>query len=67
MIDRDKFYTAEEVAALLRVHPKTVKVWLNAEHLRGARISNRAGWRILGSDLQTFWDERVEAGKETAA
>jgi excisionase family DNA binding protein len=59
MFDPDYIYTAEEIAKLLRVHPQTVKRWLRAGELRGALLADRTGWRVLGRDLQAFWDERA--------
>jgi excisionase family DNA binding protein len=76
MIDQGHFYTTEQVAKLLQVHPQTVKRWLRAGELRGALLADRTGWRVRGSDLQAFWDARLNdgadmsgrqsAGKETA-
>jgi excisionase family DNA binding protein len=59
MIDQDHIYTTDQVAKLLQVHPQTVKRWLRAGELRGALLANRTGWRVLGSDLQAFWDARL--------
>jgi excisionase family DNA binding protein len=50
--------TVEEVAALLKVHPETVRVWLrsrifpNAYHLPG-----RAGWRVPQADIDALKKE----------
>jgi excisionase family DNA binding protein len=59
MFEPEFIYTTEEIAKLLRVHPQTVKRWLRAGELRGALIADRTGWRVLGSDLQSFWDARL--------
>lgn len=64
MIDRDYIYTTEQVAKLFQVHPQTVKRWLRAGELRGALLADRTGWRVLGSDLQAFWDARLNDTKE---
>ncbi len=56
MDERD--LTVHEVAALLKVHPETVRVWLrrrlfpNAYHLPG-----RAGWRIPRQDVEALKKE----------
>jgi excisionase family DNA binding protein len=59
MFDPDFIYTTDEIAKLLRVHPQTVKRWLRAGELRGALLADRTGWRVLGSDLQAFWDAHL--------
>lgn len=49
-----EFLTVPEAAALLRVHPDTVRGWLRDGKLRGTRAPSDIGkprWRILRSDL----------------
>jgi excisionase family DNA binding protein len=66
VINQDFIYTTEQVAKLLQVHPQTVKRWLRAGELRGALLADRTGWRVLGSDLQAFWDARLNDAGTTA-
>jgi excisionase family DNA binding protein len=50
--------TVQEVAALLKLHPETVRVWLrqglfpNAYHL-----PRKAGWRIPREDVEALKKE----------
>lgn len=51
--------TVGELAALLKVHPETVRIWLRFGKFSGAyRLSKRAGWRIPQDTLETFRKER---------
>jgi excisionase family DNA binding protein len=53
-----EYLTATEVADELRVTPNTVRIWLRAGELKGSYLSDRAGWRILREDLDTFVRDR---------
>lgn len=54
----DPELTVEEVAALLRVHPETVRNWLRAGRFpRARRLSRRAGWRIPREDVDALGRE----------
>lgn len=61
---REAYYTPEEVAERLSVHPNTVRLWLR----QGRMSAVRAGrlWRVRESDLQAFLKESrgQEEGKE---
>jgi len=62
MLPMNEYLTAADVAALLRVHPETVKNWLRAGTLSGVILSDRAGWRVRRADVDRFLDERREHG-----
>lgn len=64
-IDREEFFTADEVAEKLKVHVQTVRRWLREGELRGYLLGDRAGYRIRKTDLVTFLEEREE-GKTDA-
>jgi len=51
-----EYLTANEVARRLKVHPRTVKRWLNAGLLKGKLLSDRAGWRVSEEELRRFMD-----------
>lgn len=53
----DQWLTAEEVAAQVRVHLDTVRVWLRTGRLKGSLLSRRAGWRVRQSDLDAFMED----------
>ena len=42
-----------EVAEVLRVHPETVRRWLNSGKLKGYRLGGTSvGWRIPASEIE---------------
>jgi excisionase family DNA binding protein len=60
-MDNEPELTVEEVAALLRVHPETVRNWLRAGRFPHARrLSRRAGWRVPRKDVDALGRERTE-------
>jgi excisionase family DNA binding protein len=48
--------TVDEVAERLRVGAETVRRWLRLGKLKGARLPNKAGWRIHEDDVERFVD-----------
>jgi len=52
----DQHYTIAEVAALLSVHPMTVRQWYTMKHLKVQRVG-RKGVRIAAGELRAFLDE----------
>ena len=50
----DKLLTVDEVAARLRVHAETVRIYLRKRELEGVNRGGRAGWRIPESALKKF-------------
>ncbi len=46
------YYTVEQVATLLSLHPKTVQRYIREGKLRASKIGK--GWRIAGHDLSVF-------------
>jgi excisionase family DNA binding protein len=57
-----EYLTAAEVAALLKVPPETVKIWLRSGTLSGVILSDRAGWRVHRVDVDRFLDAQREHG-----
>jgi excisionase family DNA binding protein len=50
MTDAD--LTVEEVAAVLKVHPETVRVWIRRRVFPNAyRLPGKAGWRVPQADI----------------
>ncbi len=47
-----KFYTADQVAELLNIHPKTVRKYIREGKLRATKVGKQ--WRITGHDLSLF-------------
>lgn len=53
-MDNDQFLTVKEVAQRLRLSTKTIHRWIAAGKLQGYWAgSDRAGWRIRASDVDT--------------
>jgi excisionase family DNA binding protein len=48
----NNFYTVEEVASLLKVHPNTVRGWIRQGKLNAIKISTLTS--ITETDLETF-------------
>ena len=48
----DDLFTAEQVAAILQLSPKTIKDWLRAGKLPGCKIGRV--WRVRKEDLEAF-------------
>lgn len=61
----ETWYTVREVAALLKVHPETVRDWLRAGRLNGVGFGGRTGWRVAESELNDFLRREAE-GKAAA-
>jgi excisionase family DNA binding protein len=48
----EKYYTVEQVSALIKMHPKTIQRYIREGKLRATKIGK--GWRIAGHDLSQF-------------
>jgi len=48
----DEYLTIDEVAAKVKVKPKTVREWLRTKRLKGVKADHF--WRIGPEDLETF-------------
>jgi len=51
-----KIMTKEEIAKILRVHPRTVERWLGNKSLRGYKLGKgrTSLWRISQEEFQKF-------------
>jgi excisionase family DNA binding protein len=47
-----EFYSAEQVAGMLKLHPKTVRRFIREGRLRATRVGK--SYRVLRSDLESF-------------
>ena len=52
----NSYYTVEQVAELLSLHPKTVQRYIREGKLRASKIGK--GWRITGHDLSNFAEQK---------
>lgn len=48
----DKLHTVDEVAAIFRVDPQTVRIWLRERKLAGAKIGR--AWLVSKQAMQEF-------------
>lgn len=63
-INANNFYTVEEVASLLKVHPNTVRGWIRQGKLNAIKLNTLT--RIRQADLETFMKPfKGEPGNET--
>ena len=56
-VESDEILTVEEVAALLKIHPKTVYKFLKANELQGHRFGRI--WRFKKSDIMKLLENRT--------
>ena len=63
MLD-EKFYTTEQVANILQVHPFTILKFIKQGKLKGIKLGRV--YRIQESDVQKFLEERMtQPGKKS--
>lgn len=55
----EKFYTVEQVAEMIDMHPKTIRKFIREGRLKANKVGKR--WRITGHDLSVF----TEGGEES--
>ncbi len=68
MAGLETYFTAAEVAHLLRVHVVTVRGWLRSGELKGLSFGARTGWRIRAEDLEAFIEGKADVTiKQTEA
>ena len=49
---QERYFTVEQIAGLLQMHPKTVQRYIREGKLRAVKVGK--GWRISGHDLSVF-------------
>lgn len=59
----EKFYTTEQVASMLQVHPFTILKFIKQGKLKGIKLGRV--YRILESDVENFLQERMTGTKPT--
>lgn len=59
----DKYYTVEQVATLLTMHPKTIQRYIREGRLRANKVGK--SWRVTGHDLSVF-TENIGLKKDTS-
>ena len=57
----ETLYTIDEVAALLRVHPRTVKRWMEAEQVAFIKLPGRQ-YRITAAEVERLMSDKATNG-----
>lgn len=58
---KKEYYTVEEIATLLHIHPKTIQRYIREGKLNATKIGK--SWRVTGHDLSSFAEGNM---KQTA-
>lgn len=48
----DKFYSVDEIAEMLKIHPKTIQRYIREGKLKASKVGK--SWRVSGHDLSIF-------------
>ena len=48
----EPYYSVEQIAAMLDMHPKTIQRYIREKRLKAQKIGK--AWRVTGHDLSTF-------------
>ena len=63
---QETYYTVEQIAQMLQMHPKTVQRYIREGKLRAVKVGK--GWRIGGHDLSVFTEgETAQRGESPTA
>jgi excisionase family DNA binding protein len=58
----EQFYTVEQIAQMLNIHPKTIQRYIREGKLRATKIGK--SWRVTGHDLSQFTEENKNSVTE---
>ncbi|MBD3330148.1 helix-turn-helix domain-containing protein [Candidatus Peregrinibacteria bacterium] len=58
----EKFYTTDQVARILQIHPFTVLKFIKQGRLKGIKLGRV--YRIMEKDINTFLEERMTQPKK---
>lgn len=62
---QEAYYTVEQIAQMLQMHPKTVQRYIREGKLRAVKVGK--GWRVSGHDLSVFTERVPQAGETPTA
>ena len=62
-VHMEKYFTTEQVANILQVHPFTILKFIKSGKLKGIKLGRV--YRIKESDVQEFLEERMTGSKKT--
>lgn len=60
----EKYYTVEQIAELLAMHPKTIQRYIREGRLKAHKVGK--SWRVTGHDLSVFTENVGLTGVEAA-
>ena len=60
---QETYYTVEQIAQMLQMHPKTVQRYIREGKLRAVKVGK--GWRVSGHDLSVFTEGETAGRGET--
>ena len=60
---QETYYTVEQIAQMLQMHPKTVQRYIREGKLRALKVGK--GWRVSGHDLSVFTEGEIAGRGET--
>jgi DNA binding domain, excisionase family len=49
---KEKYYTVDEIAALIKIHPKTIQRYIREGRMKANKVGK--SWRVSGHDLSAF-------------
>lgn len=62
---QEAYYTVEQIAQMLQMHPKTVQRYIREGKLHAVKVGK--GWRVSGHDLSVFTERVPQAGETPTA
>jgi excisionase family DNA binding protein len=51
----EKYYTVEQIAEIINLHPKTIQRYIREGRLKAQKVGK--AWRVTGHDLSVFLEE----------
>lgn len=51
----NKYYTVDEIAEMIKIHPKTVQRYIREGRLKATKVGK--SWRVSGHDLSVFTED----------
>jgi len=60
---KETYFTVEQIAQMLQMHPKTVQRYIREGKLRAVKVGK--GWRVSGHDLSVFTESVPAQNGET--
>ncbi len=62
---QESYFTVEQIAQMLQMHPKTVQRYIREGKLRAVKVGK--GWRVSGHDLSVFTESAPVPGETPTA